>query len=88
MEVRTQEEYDRALQLKSEKGDFWIGGHDIVDEGVWIWNSTGEEINMDRFWRNGQPDNYIFDEHCLQMTGIGLNDQSCANIFPFVCETV
>ena len=88
MEVRTQEDYDRAQQIRSEKGgNIWLGGSDIADEGVWIWNSNGEGINMDQFWMINQPDNFTVSEDCIEITGVGFNDSRCAKIVSFVCET-
>ena len=93
MEVRTQEEYDRALGHWDKVGNFWLGGNDIEEEGVWIWISNGERMNMDRYWatssENPDHDNSNHDqgsEHCLEMWGIGFNDVICSEAKVFICE--
>ena len=90
MEVRSQEEFDRALQFSNETGRFWLGGSDIHLEGVWIWDSNGDEIIRDMFWEYGQPssiNNGGSSENCLEMTLFGFNDLSCNVLRPFACET-
>ena len=43
-------------------------------------------------WRNGQPDNVngsnlnLLAQGCTGASYDGLDDSSCSNIFPFVCE--
>ena len=88
MEVRTQEEYDRALGHWDKVGNFWLGGNDIEEEGVWIWISNGERMNMDQFWITVflSPDNSNDQEHCLEMWGTGFNDQVCSYTRPVICE--
>ena len=93
MEVRTQEEYDRALGHWDKVGNFWLGGNDIEQEGVWIWISNGERMSMDRFWATSSdnpahdnPNNSQGSEHCLEMWGIGFNDVICSEPKVFICE--
>ncbi|KAJ8315184.1 hypothetical protein KUTeg_007334 [Tegillarca granosa] len=37
---------------------FWLGGRDIVTEGLWQWHSDNKRINYTA-WGNGQPDNNV-----------------------------
>ena len=86
MEVKAHEEFEKALQFRNELDDFWLGGNDIQDEGVWIWDSNDEMMNRNRFWENDQPNNLEADQHCLQMYSGGFNDRSCTILKSFVCE--
>ena len=95
MEVRTQEEFDKAVQLvaQTENGMFWIGGSDLQQEGVWVWDSNRERMDMDEFWNDNEPNNHDHGEDCLQMSGhhyedvhvFGFNDIRCSAHLPYVC---
>uniref|UniRef100_W5L321 Galactose-specific lectin nattectin-like n=1 Tax=Astyanax mexicanus TaxID=7994 RepID=W5L321_ASTMX len=66
----------------------WIGGHDAVKEGIWLW-SDGSYMNV-RAWNSGdnQPDNYKKNEHCLEMNHGAVqlwNDSPCYELKPFIC---
>uniref|UniRef100_A0A3B4DBM1 C-type lectin domain-containing protein n=1 Tax=Pygocentrus nattereri TaxID=42514 RepID=A0A3B4DBM1_PYGNA len=43
----------------------WLGGHDSVAEGKWLWTDGSKMIFQD--WAKDQPDNDK-TEHCLEMT--------------------
>ncbi|KAI2650145.1 Galactose-specific lectin nattectin [Labeo rohita] len=43
----------------------WIGGHDAVSEGAWLW-SDGTKMDF-QIWSPGNPSNYEGYEHCLEM---------------------
>ncbi|KAL7886207.1 hypothetical protein AOLI_G00065020 [Acnodon oligacanthus] len=63
----------------------WLGGHDCVAEGKWLWKDGSKMSFQD--WAKGQPDNYK-SEHCLEMNFGGSfkwNDTSCTVRRPFVC---
>uniref|UniRef100_A0A4W6DRE4 C-type lectin domain-containing protein n=1 Tax=Lates calcarifer TaxID=8187 RepID=A0A4W6DRE4_LATCA len=59
----------------------WVGGSDCQKEGIWLW-SDGSGFEFDS-WCEGQPDNYVGAESCLQ---INANESHCWNDFP--CSTV
>ncbi|XP_036389217.1 ladderlectin-like [Megalops cyprinoides] len=64
----------------------WIGGHDAVEEGQWLW-SDGSVFSYEK-WSYPQPDNYGGDEHCLCCNAGGTkdwNDCPCSHTLPFVC---
>ena len=89
MEVRTQEDYERALQLFQELGNypFWLGGNDIEEEGVWVWDSNDEVIDMNRFWYSGEPSDN--SEDCIMMWApIGFCDYTCSESLPYICEFI
>ena len=86
MEVRTQEEFDRAYRFLREIGDIiWLGGSDREVEGEWRWESSAERIDMNKFWESGQP-NEIGDQNCLYMLSVRFGDFKCSFRLPFVCE--
>ena len=89
MEVRTQEEFDRAKQFLREIGYFWfwLGGSDREVEGEWRWESNDELIDMNKFWGSGQPDSYAGDQDCLFfMWRDGFGDLDCSRLRQFACE--
>ncbi|XDV11360.1 hypothetical protein PO909_000323 [Leuciscus waleckii] len=63
----------------------WIGGHDAVQEGVWLW-SDGTEMNF-QMWAPGEPNNLDGHENCLEMNldYVKWNDDTCSKNKPFVC---
>ena len=89
MEVRTQDEFDRARQVSQEIGRFWLGGSDIQQGGVWIWESNGERINRNQFWSTNEP-NGGTDQNCLffelPSDSVGLASGRCQNARGFACE--
>ena len=42
---------------------FWIGLSDVVTEGIYVWNSTGNTTTYTN-WGSGQPNNTNGSEHC------------------------
>ena len=91
MEIRTQEEYDNALQFRSSLGArrMWLGGTDTLQghEGNWVWLSNAERIDRSRFWANNEP-NGNANEDCLELSARGMNDADCGPSLPFVCEVL
>ncbi|XP_053733774.1 galactose-specific lectin nattectin-like [Synchiropus splendidus] len=63
----------------------WIGGHDTVQEGVWLW-ADGSPCIYKR-WANNEPNNYKH-EHCMEMNWNGnyWNDRKCSTKMSFVCS--
>ena len=86
MEIRTQEDFDRAKRIKSEIGsDFYVGGSDRKVEGEWLWESNGELIDINRFWRRWEP-NDNGGQDCLYMRSGGFDDWKCDEDQAFVCD--
>lgn len=74
----------------------YIGGTIEGSEGVWYWESSGENISYDINWNDGEPNN-IYDkqptpENCLALMNINngykFNDLFCERKAAFVCEFV
>ncbi|XP_037646459.1 galactose-specific lectin nattectin-like [Sebastes umbrosus] len=63
----------------------WLGGHDAVKEGFWMW-ADGSKFNYTR-WATGVPNN-LKKEDCLEMNYAGTywNDRKCTAIRSYVCS--
>ncbi|XP_072519934.1 galactose-specific lectin nattectin-like [Salminus brasiliensis] len=64
----------------------WIGGHDAVAEGTWLW-SDGSKMDF-HDWCKNEPSNYKNKEHCMTMNYGDLNqwnDIPCNLSRPFIC---
>ena len=68
MEPRTQLEMNEAVRLRAAANEIiWLGGSDHLNEGVWVWASDGEPIDMVTFWNVGEPHGAREDEDYLCM---------------------
>ncbi|KAF3855398.1 hypothetical protein F7725_023453 [Dissostichus mawsoni] len=67
--IKSTTEYDFIRQLvRTAAGkdlEFWVGGHDAVMEGVWLW-SDGFKFNF-KSWGKGEPNNHGGKEHCMEI---------------------
>ncbi|XP_053199129.1 chondrolectin-like, partial [Scomber japonicus] len=65
----------------------WIGGHDAVQEGTWLWSDGTKFIY--RFWCRGEPNNCKgHGQHCIQMNYSDKkcwDDDFCKKKKSFVC---
>ena len=87
-EVRTQEDYDKAILLLEEVNrDFWLGGSDLATDGDWLWNSLNDPVNMTQFWINGQPVNDA-NRNCIKIRSDGFYNGNCEFPNSVVCENI
>ena len=87
MEIRTQEEFERARQFRLEIGyTFWLGANDIQAERNWVWNSNEEVVNLDEFWYTARPTGSS-GQNCLVMDA-AMFDGVCHEHGPSVCEYI
>jgi hypothetical protein len=85
--VAIESEPENAFVLDKQAGLSWLGGSDELEEGHWVWASTGksfwEHDAVDGVYSNfveGQPsnmDNMNEPENCLGITDAGWNDLGC-----------
>ena len=87
MELGTQEKFDKALQIANENGvGFYLGGSDIREEGVFVWESNRRPVNPD-FWDEGRPDVNVEKDCLLFYRPENLvDDTHCTNKRAYVCE--
>merc|ERR1711963_43955 len=93
-EVYSQDEWDfltnfSAAMGKDDQGqlhDIWLGGHDLVTEGVWTWAFSGSPVTFAP-WGPGQPNDHG-DENCMVLHDEDwtLNDGHCNSHTHFVCQ--
>ncbi|XP_052073522.1 perlucin-like protein [Mytilus californianus] len=76
---------------KRNKQTFWLGGTDLVQEGEWIWITSGERF-AETDWHTRtirEPNNQDEIEHCLTISD-GLNyewnDDNCYDSYSYICE--
>ncbi|XP_062592343.1 galactose-specific lectin nattectin-like [Saccostrea cucullata] len=82
------ENYFLQHEARRLKGSFWLGGSDIIMEGVWKWMDSNKRFYYSA-WPRGQPDNYRGREHCLHFFGgyhYVWNDTECNRRSNFICE--
>ncbi|GAA6085377.1 hepatic lectin-like isoform X2, partial [Tachysurus ichikawai] len=58
--INSQEEQEYISKMVT--GEAWIGLHDTVQEGKWMW-VDGTEVTT-KFWQKGQPNEYAGNEDC------------------------
>ncbi|MCG8423116.1 MAG: C-type lectin domain-containing protein [Proteobacteria bacterium] len=75
---------NQLVLLAADSEDYWIGGSDSQQEGVWQW-SDGNPIEFFN-WAPGAPDNS--GEDCLELDGAtGLwDDAECDDSKEYLCE--
>jgi hypothetical protein len=69
---------------------FWTSGKDEGCESKFGWCSTGECLLPSLPWKVANPDNYLNNEHCINVakaSGVAvLNDNTCSSSARFICE--
>ena len=89
-EPRTQQQFDAIFEFSSQSNVFWLGGTDLLQEGLWLWNSDNSTIDLTVFWNENEPNNLLNNrpngENCLEFRDQGLNDEPCERPRPYVCE--
>ena len=76
-----------ALAKAKGVSSFWIGIHDITNEGTFTYESNGQPIGY-KNWNYGEPNDWGSGEDCAEInvnTG-KWNDLSCNNKQSFVCD--
>ncbi|XP_039519537.1 ladderlectin-like isoform X1 [Pimephales promelas] len=86
--VRNELENDFLLSLlPSPSTRTWIGAHDAVQDGRWLW-SDGSAFSYTN-WCSGEPNNYQqHPEDCLEINFTSdccWNDESCSTSLSYIC---
>ncbi|XP_071142115.1 C-type lectin domain family 4 member E-like [Mytilus edulis] len=76
--------------VKTYQKNYWLGGTDIVTEGIWIWIHSKVIITLND-WHPGQPDNFgnTTGEDCILMMKnfpYKWNDGNCHTQRSYICE--
>jgi hypothetical protein len=70
-----------AAQLRAPS---WLGSHDMVDEGSFVW-VTGESFTY-MSWATGEPDAAPGDADCVAIDAAGWRDAPCTDAAARICE--
>jgi len=76
-----------ALTHKTEY--FWVGGHDLLTEGTWVWSSTQQPIGGYTHWTGGHQSDHAAEDCMLddaRVASLGWRDYPCGNKFKFICQ--
>ena len=69
---------------------YWTSLSDNVNEGMWIWETTGALLSGYIHWYPGQPDNggAFYNEHCVTMNyaAAAWGDTQCKDDWQAICE--
>ncbi|XP_028254256.1 galactose-specific lectin nattectin-like [Parambassis ranga] len=74
-----------VLKATGKHTTSWVGGHDAVKEGVWLWSDGSKHVFT--AWGQGEP-NDVGGEDCMEINFTEqnyVNDASCALKRPSVC---
>mmetsp|Transcript_33042 Transcript_33042/g.51509 ORF Transcript_33042/g.51509 Transcript_33042/m.51509 type:complete len:359 (+) Transcript_33042:1-1077(+) len=88
--VKNQKELLAIMSVKCSKS-LWIGANDRSHEGRWVWEGTGEEVNMDAYWQYEEPNSYEgMNEDCAflglwEAWDQDFYDVGCDAEAPFAC---
>ena len=68
-----------SLAKKANLGEFWIGIHDMDNEGTFVYESDKSKLSFTN-WNSGEPNNWGSGEDCAAVDGSGnWNDLPCAD---------
>ena len=91
-EPKSEKDYDCVSALAKTKGisKFWLGIHDISNEGQFTYDSDGKDVVWTN-WHSGEPNDFGKGEDCTR-SGHGhegvnkWNDSPCDSKFSIICE--
>ncbi|XP_050717966.1 lymphocyte antigen 75-like [Eriocheir sinensis] len=102
MEINSMAQFLDVLNFLRDKGldqhSYWLGARDVVEEGFWKWELTGEEVPMGTpFWSIDfdYGDNYFMEpvgmnySNCLRLDHeryLYLDDKDCTSSNSFACQ--
>ncbi|XP_077081591.1 ladderlectin-like isoform X1 [Siphateles boraxobius] len=84
--VRNKLENNFLLSLLPSSTRAWIGGHDAVEDGHWLWSDG--TVFLYTNWCAGLPNNYQRPENCLEInysSDRSWNDRPCSDSIPYIC---
>ena len=66
LEKEKYEEIQVVIKASRRREGLWIGDHNRVKEGHYIWESTYDPVQR-RFWYKGEPNDKSGRENCVEM---------------------
>jgi len=91
-------QFNAMLTVRNEiKATSWVGLDDIGEEHMWQFvdgdlsyckpqGPGGDDCDDIPQWAPGEPNNWSGDEDCAVLYSSTLNDASCSDLRPYVCE--
>ncbi|XP_047130086.1 macrophage mannose receptor 1 isoform X2 [Hydra vulgaris] len=73
---------DNLNNEKMKNQHFWIGLN--AHQRVFVWSDKTASLFSN--WRQGQPDNLLGRESCVETNSSGWNDHVCDSKFGFICK--
>ncbi|KAH8255289.1 hypothetical protein KR038_000295 [Drosophila bunnanda] len=83
--IRSQEELNLIVPHLDWDSKYWLALNDLAQEGTFQTLSPGQPAPFLN-WRQGQPDNYNFNEHCVLNINYYMYDSACTEKARFICE--
>ncbi|XP_053154394.1 hepatic lectin-like isoform X2 [Hemicordylus capensis] len=75
------------LQYQARNMLFWIGLHDLKEEGYWTWVDATDYRTGFMKWNRGEPNDSQGKEDCAMISETGRwNDMPCTSSAMYVCE--
>ncbi|KAH8362700.1 hypothetical protein KR200_012114 [Drosophila serrata] len=84
--IRSEEEMNLIVPNLEWDSKYWLSLNDLDQEGKFVTLHRGEPAPFLK-WRQGQPDNYNFNQHCIQEINFYMYDADCDEKALFICET-
>ena len=89
-EPKSEKDYNEVGVLAETKGigKFWLGIHDISNEGKFTYDSDGKDLVWTN-WRQGEPNDWGNGEDCTRSDhghGGEWNDDNCDSKYSIICE--
>ena len=88
LEIDSNEEIQFILGTSRAENYLWVGAHDRVLEGQFIWQTSKQAVHQDLWFKN-EPNNTGDNEDCVEIYKYRkgkLNDKKCSRISNFVFE--
>ena len=70
--------------VRIENGHVFVGGNDLAEEGTFRW--VNGDLVQGVPWYGNEPDNWSGIDHCMTYYFGVFTDDSCANVFNFMCQ--
>ncbi|XP_076081256.1 CD209 antigen-like protein C [Mytilus galloprovincialis] len=85
---KTPTEKNNVFNIFTEKGigSSWIGLDDKQTEGVYVWQDSSVLQPAEEGWKPGSPDQWTFDEDCIELWPDGWNDATCGWPKNVICQ--